>query len=256
MGDISVENAELIGLWFQLIATGAYLCYFPRCISVFRTSTMAGKRSSLWLHFSCYLIFVSTIADQVLALVRTYEAFGVHGHQRPDPTAYFADPANPLAAAKNSFNIILTLISDAIIVYRTFVLWNHNFLVIVFPVAAILANIALGVLVIVALLRVEPGDNLIRGDITIRLKYYLVLTFLINVVCAGLICWKIWRTNHRVARSLSSTSREMNYGGSYTGHVLEVIIQSAATSCRDHILHADRTRAPTKSLTDDYERHL
>ena len=38
---------------------------------------------------------------------------------------------------------------------------------------------------IVALLRVEPGDNLIRGDITIRLKYYLVLTFLINVVCAG-----------------------------------------------------------------------
>ena len=54
----------------------------------------------------------------MLALVRTYEAFGVHGHQRPDPTAYFADPANPLAAAKNSFNIILTLISDAIIVSR------------------------------------------------------------------------------------------------------------------------------------------
>lgn len=28
MGDISVENAELIGLWFQLLATGMY-CTSP-----------------------------------------------------------------------------------------------------------------------------------------------------------------------------------------------------------------------------------
>ena len=156
MGDISVENAELIGLWFQLLVTGewsgcsimrtwsrtepsrsqgAYLVYFPQCIAVFRTSTASGKRSSIWLYLACYLIFLSTIAvrtlpspsiqflkvcsqDQVLALVRTYQAFGVHGGARPDPEGFFADPANPLAAAKNSFNIILTLISDAIIVSR------------------------------------------------------------------------------------------------------------------------------------------
>ncbi len=90
------------------------------------------KRSSVWLQIACYFIFLSTIAvrtfsalryasltsvqDQVLALVRTYQAFAVHGGQRPDPTAYYADPANPLAAAKNSFNIVLTLISDVIIV--------------------------------------------------------------------------------------------------------------------------------------------
>ena len=52
----------------------------------------------------------------MLALVRTYQAFAVHGSARPDPTAYYADPANPLAAAKNSFNVVLTLISDVIIV--------------------------------------------------------------------------------------------------------------------------------------------
>lgn len=52
----------------------------------------------------------------MLALVRTYQAFGVHGGARPDPRAYYADPANSLAAAKNAFNIVLTLISDAIIV--------------------------------------------------------------------------------------------------------------------------------------------
>ncbi|KAI0716401.1 hypothetical protein C8Q76DRAFT_616247 [Earliella scabrosa] len=234
MGDISVENAELIGLWFQLLVTGAYLVYFPQCIAVFRTSTASGKRSSIWLYLACYLIFLSTIADQVLALVRTYQAFGVHGGARPDPEGFFADPANPLAAAKNSFNIILTLISDAIIVYRTFVLWNFNVYVIILPVLAILANIALGVLTIVALLRVEEGENLIRSDISVRLRYYFVLTFILNLACAGLICWKIWRINSRVARTMNSP-RDVSTGGTYTSHVLEVIIQTAGLYCA-HLL--------------------
>ncbi len=206
------------------------------------------KRSSVWLQIACYFIFLSTIAvrtlsvlhhasltsvqDQVLALVRTYQAFAVHGGQRPDPTAYYADPANPLAAAKNSFNIVLTLISDVIIVrasfllvrrpphghgdsshdhtsqvYRTFVLWSYNVYVILLPTAAILGNTgtctlamsavkersclrhlpfaALGVLVIVALLQVESGDHLIRSDVSIRIRYYFVLTFIVNIYCAG-----------------------------------------------------------------------
>ncbi|RDX40759.1 hypothetical protein OH76DRAFT_1423508 [Lentinus brumalis] len=231
MGDISVENAELIGLWFQLIATGAYLTYFPQCIEMF--SKRNAKRSSVWLQIACYFIFLSTIADQVLALVRTYQAFAVHGGQRPDPTAYYADPANPLAAAKNSFNIVLTLISDVIIVYRTFVLWSYNVYVILLPTAAILGNTALGVLVIVALLQVESGDHLIRSDVSIRIRYYFVLTFIVNIYCAGLICWKIWRVNSRVSRNTST--REATNGGSYTNHVLEVIIQSAGFYCA-HLL--------------------
>ncbi|KAI0720817.1 hypothetical protein C8T65DRAFT_632908 [Cerioporus squamosus] len=231
MGDISVENAELIGLWFQLLATGAYLTYFPQCIAVFSKSN--GKRSSVWLQVACYFIFLSAIADQVLALIRTYQAFAVHGGQRPDPTAYYADPANPLAAAKNSFNIVLTLISDVIIVYRTFVLWSYNVYVIILPVAAILANVALGVLVIVALLQVESGDNLIRSDISVRIRYYFVLTFIVNVYCAGFICWKIWRVKSRVSRNISA--RDGSSGGSYSNHVLEVIIQSAGFYCA-HLL--------------------
>ncbi|KAI0739175.1 hypothetical protein C8Q80DRAFT_1275327 [Daedaleopsis nitida] len=267
MGDISVENAELVGLWFQLLATGAYLTYFPQCVAVFRQNSSAGNRDSIWLHLACYLIFFSVIADQVLALTRTYQAFGVHGGVRPDPTAYYADPANSLAAAKNSFNIVLTLISDAIIVsaigfhgapsrfpaascgrakskvssmgsvYRTFVLWNHNVWVILLPVSTVLANIALGVLTIVALLQVKPGDNLIKSDITIRLRWYFVLTFLLNIVCAALICGKIWRINSRVARRSISANRDANSprGPSYTGHVLDVIIQSAGLYCA-HLL--------------------
>ena len=91
--------------------------------------------------------------------------------------------------------------------YRTFVLWSFNVWIILLPIAAILANIgqwslpacsrgstvtltdrtfqALGVLTIVALLRVNPGENLIKSDISVRLRWYFVITFIVNIYCAG-----------------------------------------------------------------------
>ena len=95
-------------------------------------------------------------------MVRTYQAFGVHEGRPPDPTAYYADPTTKLAIAKNTFNILMTLLFDIIIVsglsdvldweavehhvqvYRTFVVWSFDVRVIVLPVCFLLANIGTG----------------------------------------------------------------------------------------------------------------
>lgn len=44
---------------------------------------------------------------------------------------------------------------------------------------------ALGVLTLTALGSAKPGDNLILVTVTVRFKYYLVLTFCLNIICAG-----------------------------------------------------------------------
>ncbi|KAI0716354.1 hypothetical protein C8Q76DRAFT_794675 [Earliella scabrosa] len=221
--DISVENAELIGLWFQILATGAYLTYFWRCIGTLMETRE--RASSVRLLVVCILIFLCTIGELVLALVRTYQAFGVHDGRQPDPTAFYMDPTTQLSLGKNSFNVVLTLISDIIIVYRTFVVWNFNWIVIVVPICFIVANLALGVLTLVALASAKGVDDIILATVSVRFKYYLILTFCMNVICAGLICWKIWRINAKVSRVIPSASQ----------HVLEVIMETAGIYCA-HLL--------------------
>ena len=44
---------------------------------------------------------------------------------------------------------------------------------------------ALGVLTLTALGSAKPGDDLILATVTVRFKYYLVLTFCLNIICAG-----------------------------------------------------------------------
>lgn len=106
--------------------------------------------------------------------------------------------------------------------------------------------VALGVLVMMALLRASAGSaDLTKSPPAMHLRYYFVVTFCLNLICAsacsplriclplhnlptGLICWKIRRVNSSLSRSLSSSDREFS-GGSATSHVFEVIIQSGAS---------------------------
>ncbi|KAI0716400.1 hypothetical protein C8Q76DRAFT_405983 [Earliella scabrosa] len=123
-------------------------------------------------------------------------------------------------------------------VYRTYIVWSCNVYIVVFPMAAVVANIALGVLTLEALIRVAVGADLFQsGTLTIRLRYYLLLTFIVNVVCSGLICWRIWRTSSEVQRitTLPMDSGSASSQCSYTAHVLDIIIQSAGFYCA-HLL--------------------
>lgn len=84
MANISSADAELIGLWFQLLITGTlhrlaahiptssppspgvYLAYLPQCIIILGAKRREGLRS-LFLPFSCGLIFLITIAVRILS---------------------------------------------------------------------------------------------------------------------------------------------------------------------------------------------
>ena len=44
---------------------------------------------------------------------------------------------------------------------------------------------ALGVLTLVALASAKGVDDIILATVSVRFKYYLILTFCMNVICAG-----------------------------------------------------------------------
>ncbi|KAI0716363.1 hypothetical protein C8Q76DRAFT_794683 [Earliella scabrosa] len=58
-----------------------------------------------------------------------------------------------------------------------------------------------------------------------RVRYFFVVTFAVNALCAGLICWKIWRVHSRIPSPVLKACY------SPMSHVLEVISQTAALYC-------------------------
>ncbi|KAI0720824.1 hypothetical protein C8T65DRAFT_567011 [Cerioporus squamosus] len=225
-GQLNIATAELIGLWLQLLATGAYLMYVPKCATVLRRDWKA-RSSPRWLPIACALIFVLTMSDVALGLARAYQAFHVKAGQLADPLTYYLDARTTLNITKDVINVVLPLILDTIIIFRTYVIWEMSMKMIAVPSCLVLSSTAFGALALAALpLGKIQASGLIS---TYTLQYYFITTFCLNVICSGLICWQIWRISAGVFR-VSSCS-DYPSGGSVMSRVLEVLIQSAAIYC-------------------------
>ncbi|KAI0760056.1 hypothetical protein C8Q74DRAFT_1293638 [Fomes fomentarius] len=213
------SNAHLIGLWLQMVATGAYLVYIPQCVAILRHKMREGL--SYWFPALCALIFLITMTDVIVELIRGYHAFSVHGSERPDPAFFFADPATSESMVKNSLTTSLAIISDIIMVYRTLNVCGYHLLVMLVPGSLVLADMVLGIWSIVTLARTHRGESLVIADVSVRVRYFFIVAFVLNSLCAGLICLRVWRVNAELGR----------LGGKTSTRVFEVVIESAAFYC-------------------------
>ncbi|KAI0739180.1 hypothetical protein C8Q80DRAFT_1275331 [Daedaleopsis nitida] len=225
MPDIFVVNAQLVGFWLQIFVTGIYYVHFPHCMSILWKKRRRGSLSLLF-PVVCLLMFLIVTIELINGMVRDYHAFGVSGAKgeiQPNPTLFYADSATPLSLLKNSMIVALAIISDLIIVYRTFIVWNRSLLVIVVPVGLLCADIVYGVWSTWTLAHTPVGNTPILQEVAVRIKFFFIFTFCVNVLCSGLLCFKIWR----VSRSSSAWSTSERT----TSRVFEVVTETAGLYC-------------------------
>ncbi|RPD64514.1 hypothetical protein L226DRAFT_506273 [Lentinus tigrinus ALCF2SS1-7] len=215
-------NSQLIGLWLQLFAVGAYLVYLPQCWFILRKKLREGL--SLWMPVVCVLMAAIVTTDAIIEMHRAYHAFSVPGPNiLPNPSAAYVDPATPESLVKNSITVALAIISDVVIVYRTFIVWDSNYVIILIPMGLLFSDIALGIWSTWTLAQTRNDPNPILAEVSMRVRYFFIITFCLNTLCASLICFKIWRISSRALHVLSNDRT--------TWRVFEVICESAGLYC-------------------------
>ncbi|KAJ8495760.1 hypothetical protein ONZ51_g1561 [Trametes cubensis] len=224
MKDIDLIDASLLGLWIHLLATGAYLAYLPECVlRIIRKRRQHGI--SLLIPIACTLIFILTMINLFASLARAYMAFSVPSNgQLPDPVAVYADSAALTSLLRNIMIIAVSTLSDMVFVYRTYIVWNMNIYIVVLPITLLLGVIALGIWVAWSLALTKTGDEPILATVSLVTQNFFIVSFCLNVVCAGLICWKIWRVR-------SQTSRVYGNLRPNGTNIVEIIVQTAALYC-------------------------
>ena len=98
----------------------------------------------------------------VVELDRGYDAFSIHPPALPNPSHFFANAASTGSLIKNTINVVLAIVSDAVIVrpvsrasqgilltesqvYRTFIVWNCNYFAIILPILVLFADAGMSV---------------------------------------------------------------------------------------------------------------
>ncbi|EKM58167.1 uncharacterized protein PHACADRAFT_26692 [Phanerochaete carnosa HHB-10118-sp] len=157
--------------------------------------------------------------------LRAIQAFTSHMDVPDSAVAYYTIVRRNLDLIKSGCYIAVTVVSDALIGYRTFVVWGQNYLVALVPVTLVLADVgkyrvpyaegffpnipspALGVYAVWLLSQVQPGNNALMAVVTERVKYFYTITLILNLLCTLLISYKIWQVQAEVDRYSPSAVR-------------------------------------------------
>jgi len=225
---INEVDAELLGVYLLSITYGVYLVIFTQCVIAFYRRGFGSVRT-YWLPCATLLIFIVATIHLVTSLIRAWEAFHLQPNNISVATKVFRDVASLPALIKNGAFIGQTILTDAIMVYRTYIVWGSSWVPILVPSAALCGDIAMGIWSMWTLAHTGVDGDPIVAEVVLRVKYFYIVTLVLNVICSGLIAYHIWRID-AVRRRVDSEARART-GPSRLGRVVNVIVESAAVYC-------------------------
>jgi len=110
------------------------------------------------------------------------------------------------------------LMSDAVIIYRLWVIWNYNTYIVLFPICTLVGLTVCGIGITYQFTQYRPGENVFLSEAGRWITSDCIFTLCTNVYSSVLIAWRIW--------SINVKSRE--FGGASLNSVLGTVVESAA----------------------------
>ncbi|KAJ7082576.1 hypothetical protein C8R44DRAFT_822914, partial [Mycena epipterygia] len=131
----------------------------------------------------------------------------------------FGPPNTTLGVLTNTCWALATAVADAFVIFRTFTVWNRNWFVIILPSMLFLGYVGTAIWLVVAFIKYDPMIETIFS-LDQPVTGFLVLSLCTNLLCTGLISFRIFYFHREVFGVLSP--------GSDVTRVISVIVESAA----------------------------
>ncbi|CAL1713278.1 unnamed protein product [Somion occarium] len=200
---LSLASAQLVGTLLELSAYGVYIALIPQCFTLLRAR---GLKATLmkYMHLTFFINFLAITMNACTAFVRVVQAFTSH----TDAELYFARTNSPSALLLGSSAMVVLITADALLVFRTFIVWNRDRRIIIIPVLLFVADCG------------SQWQNPLLNP-TWQLVIFWAGSWLLNILCTSLIAYKIWKARRIANRLLSNVNERLN-------NAFVVIIESAA----------------------------
>ncbi|KAF8133553.1 hypothetical protein K438DRAFT_1998020 [Mycena galopus ATCC 62051] len=194
------NRVAYLGVFLETILYGFYLSVFiESCVILTR------KAKKMYVLGTAITLFIFITMHCILDIAR-YVIY-------IQDTGIMLEPLNGTKMmAVHICWCVVTLIADLFLIFRTFIVWEKNYWVITLPLLLFLANFAVSVWSLYSLVTFNPKTMFREISYTVGVIIYL--TLFTNVLCTGLISYRI-------------LSIRRNFAGKFSG-IITTIIESAA----------------------------
>ncbi|KAF4615834.1 hypothetical protein D9613_012372 [Agrocybe pediades] len=198
--------------------TGIHATIFAICTYY----VVKAKKISWPVQIYITLLFILSSANTAINIHNTQLAW-IDERNYPGGPGLFIGTANVLIvkgdAAGDAAANIITFMVDSLLIYRCYIIWNSNWMVVVIPIMALIASTVMSVLRTIAASR--PASSLFaQNAVRFGLPYW-ALSLSLNMLVTLLIVTRLWLARRQVAMFAEPEQLTI-----YTG-VAAMVIESA-----------------------------
>lgn len=210
---VAPRDAAYIGAYLSTFLFGAYNVVAYHC-SVVMYHRYKIKRLHMYLlgtHIALFLLINwRCIANMARSL---------HGifHISPDGTINLHPTWSAWSLVENTPWIMSVIVADAFIVYRTYIVWSQNYLIVAIPLLLFVVDFGAAIFLLVGM----ASSKTTLAHLIHLTAAFAAATLAANLICTVLISLRIWR----VRSNMSGLTRE---GLDPLSGVVKLIVESAA----------------------------
>lgn len=222
MSGVPLLSASLASICISSLLYGIHLVLFVlNILLMMRSRDFNTVQSSLSPRpIYCMPNFITTTLllagntfHWIVAVFRVYQAF-ILFHNGSEPLPFYSDLSQISELILTGALVFCVVVGDVMIIHRLWVVWGFNYLVVIFPSAAVASILICGIGNIHQLSL--SNHNGVTSDQWVTAN--CVSTLCTNLYCTGMIAWKIWSIRRGIGRC----------GGSNLMRMLVFVVESAA----------------------------
>ncbi|KAH9923659.1 uncharacterized protein B0H18DRAFT_1120304 [Fomitopsis serialis] len=181
----SAAESKLVSIFVQSVLYGNYMTLFfttTKALLWKRPSGNPLRRNMLFVSFLMFGIATTHVATNfsriILAFINNVDAPG-------GPAAFFNEMSNFTQMFGSTLYVAQTLLGDAMVLYRSYLVWGRKLWVIAFPFVLLLGSTATGVGILYSFDKVDPEASIFVVQLGHWITAFFSMTFATNVVCTG-----------------------------------------------------------------------
>ncbi|KAF8829824.1 hypothetical protein HHX47_DHR2000210 [Lentinula edodes] len=220
MGQLSLEQTFLIAPYVEGIVYGIFAAtMYIHFSKVINGTQRFDRHSNVMIGISSLMFLIATLHLTINAY-RMVAGYVDHALLQGGAVAYMGDLRSWHYILKDTLYATQENLGSAAAIYRCWVLWGHNWKIILFPSVLLIVNIVAGYMVCGLYGTVSPTNNIFDPRLTTWIKIFFPLTVALNVITTSLMSYRIWCTHRQTSLYTSGNSQLIS--------VMRILVESAA----------------------------
>jgi len=194
---IGPDEAKLISIYVQSILYGAYTVLFVLTSWVLIYRRQRGRPALKSMIGISLVMFILATMHISVNFTRIIQAFIIHRNEPGGPGAYFNQLSSFTQLFGSTIYVAQTLVGDGVVLYRCYLVWGRKFAIIAFPCLLFVGSFATGIGILYSFARVVPNAPVFVQQLQQWIISFFISTFATNVICTGLVAFRIWFINRQ-----------------------------------------------------------